>query len=481
LFPLPALFSVTACGVLAHEARLASLFARPTFTPIAVEPVSIQLFEQIVLCASMFERAICPQQNEGAFVGGHPWHRVDWEASNVYRSQEYNDEMSARMIRVRGKICELTQSRKLRADTFELAALALALRVTKAQKLVEITEATLADIALLVSKIETYRKRAKRSATARVGPAEYRSLADMWRGHVEWIRYNVLYTKLPKNRKAWRAQCWREQRQQMAQAIRTALAARFYEIPADQHMDRMATLITTSLRRCRYSAGLREVLEQPQAHTDYLISFVSKRIDLNRLPDAPATASKAMGQRADPCENGEQSGLQNGAQPANVGSAVPVAIEHGQKLAAPAKATMPRRYTHNRQPVTAAVLVDAMAEWLYEAVTINFEFTRDIYEEARFQIQTGCIDYRKTTCATSVKGLINELCPVEFSDDAQTLIGQYADWLLAVLVAVHPEPRWIYQAIEPICGRALKRKEETRYDESTSKRLYRSPRESLGA
>jgi hypothetical protein len=41
--------------------RLASLFARPTFTPIAVEPVRIQLFEQVVLCASMFERAICPQ------------------------------------------------------------------------------------------------------------------------------------------------------------------------------------------------------------------------------------------------------------------------------------------------------------------------------------------------------------------------------------------------------------------------------------
>lgn len=50
---------------------LAPLFARPTFTPIAVESVRIQLFEQLVLCASMFERAICPQQNEGTFVGGH--------------------------------------------------------------------------------------------------------------------------------------------------------------------------------------------------------------------------------------------------------------------------------------------------------------------------------------------------------------------------------------------------------------------------
>jgi len=35
--------------------RMASLFARPTFTPIAVEPARVQLFEQPVLCASMFE------------------------------------------------------------------------------------------------------------------------------------------------------------------------------------------------------------------------------------------------------------------------------------------------------------------------------------------------------------------------------------------------------------------------------------------
>jgi hypothetical protein len=99
----------------------------------------------------------------GHFPHRHPWHQVDWEASNVYRNQEYNGEMSARMIRVRGKLWELTQSRKLRADTFELAALALALRVTKAQRLVEITEATLADIALLESKIET-------TGTAQNGP-----------------------------------------------------------------------------------------------------------------------------------------------------------------------------------------------------------------------------------------------------------------------------------------------------------------------
>jgi hypothetical protein len=77
--------------------------------------------------------------------------------------------------------------------------------------------------------------------------------------------------------------------------------------------------------------------------------------------------------------------------------------------------------------------------------------------------------------------LIHELRPVNSSDDAQTVISEYADWLLAVLVAAHPEPMWIYKAIGPIGGRAMKRKEDARYDGWAAKKLYRSQRESLGA
>ena len=81
--------------------------------------------------------------------------------------------------------------------------------------------------------------------------------------------------------------------------IKTALAERYYEAPSDKHMDRIATLLTTSLRRCRYAVGLIGFLRDPQAHTDYLVGFVVKRMERKRLPGAPVPALQAASDRAD--------------------------------------------------------------------------------------------------------------------------------------------------------------------------------------
>jgi len=51
--------------------RMTTLFARPTLTLVAVEPVHIQLFEQLIVCGPMFELPVRPQQDKAAFVGGH--------------------------------------------------------------------------------------------------------------------------------------------------------------------------------------------------------------------------------------------------------------------------------------------------------------------------------------------------------------------------------------------------------------------------
>jgi hypothetical protein len=56
----------------------------------------------------------------GHFPNRHPWHRIDYVASDVYRDREFAAEMSARIISVRGKVWDLTQSRKIHLDGFEL-------------------------------------------------------------------------------------------------------------------------------------------------------------------------------------------------------------------------------------------------------------------------------------------------------------------------------------------------------------------------
>ncbi|HEV3440549.1 MAG TPA: hypothetical protein VG122_24555 [Gemmata sp.] len=49
----------------------------------------------------------------GHFPHRHPWHRIDYLASDVYRNREFDAEMSARVISVRWKLWDLTQSRKI--------------------------------------------------------------------------------------------------------------------------------------------------------------------------------------------------------------------------------------------------------------------------------------------------------------------------------------------------------------------------------
>jgi hypothetical protein len=57
---------------------------------------------------------------EGHFPHRHPWHLIDNVASDVFRNQAFDDEMASRILRVRGKLWDMTQSRKVYVDAFEL-------------------------------------------------------------------------------------------------------------------------------------------------------------------------------------------------------------------------------------------------------------------------------------------------------------------------------------------------------------------------
>ena len=155
------------------------------------------------------------------------------------------------------------------------------------------------EIKLLQAKIEIYRKRAKRAAIAKIGKISYQISAECWQSFVAWCRYHLLYFKLPNRGQARRATLWRQQRLQVAELINRVLAERFFEVPSEAAMARVVTLITCSLRRCRHSVGLRELLRSPQGHTDFLFGFVEKRVNLKLLPGAPLPEWQAISDRAD--------------------------------------------------------------------------------------------------------------------------------------------------------------------------------------
>ena len=338
--------------------------------------------------------------------GNFPY-RIAWEVAGTYREQECDPEMSARFIRARSKLWELTESRKVYLDAWELAALALALRLGRSRKLVEVTDGVSTEIKLLQVKIERYRKRAKRSAIAKLGRLEYSAIARRWRRNVAWLRCNCLCIRRPKFGPPWRANSWRDQRQQAAQLIKTVLEENFYEALTDKQMARLVILLTTTLHRCRYAVGLKEIVLAPQKYTDYLVGFVAKRMELKRLPGAPVSALQAVSDRADKFREYQQKAREGITTPTETGQDRIMTAEQAPQVASPPKVKAPRRYTHNHQVLTADTLIDALAEWFYETVTLNFNFTREVCEHAKFQIVNELLEpHQGKIAATSVRGLI---------------------------------------------------------------------------
>ena len=401
----------------------------------------------------------------GSFPHRHPWHRIDLVASDVYRDQEFDAEMSARIISARRKLWDQTQSRKVYLDALELAALAFALRLSRSKKLVDITEAVSTEIGLLTSKLETYRKRAKRSAIAESRSVlEYGAIVERWCQNVAWLQYHTLYTKVPKNMERWRSQRWRQQRQQITQAIKIALTESFYETPNDKQITRIVTLLTTSLRRCRYAVGLIDLLRDPRAHTDYLVKFVVKRLEPKRLPGAPVPAWQTMSDRADKFREHETRTRGRDVFPCDAVSDTTVAEEQKHQVAQPLKVKTPRPFTHHRQHLTGETLIEAMVAWLSQEEIMKFNLTREICEQARYQIIHGHLDqYRvEKLAATSFNGVVQELRPTDEVTDAPDIISAYAGWMLGVLLALRQHPGWIYGAIETIGTRAVQREQQAR-------------------
>jgi hypothetical protein len=239
---------------------------------------------------------------------------IDYVASDVYRDQEFDAEMSTFIIKVRAKLRDLTRSRKIYLDVFEFSALALAVRLSRAQKLVDGAALVSSEIRLLQAKIEVYRRRAKRAAITKIGRIAYQSAAKRWRRFVAWLRYHTLYLRPPKRGEARRATLWREQRLQLTELIKRILAERLFEAPNEVEMIRIVTLAVSSLRRSRHSVGLRELLRSPQEHADFLSEFVEKRVELKRLPGAPVAAWQAASDRGDRFKEYQASGLRETGQ-----------------------------------------------------------------------------------------------------------------------------------------------------------------------
>ncbi len=140
----------------------------------------------------------------GFFPSAHPLERIDPAAANIYRKRAFSTEFASKLIPLRNRLSAERRKQTFWLDTFDLAAAALALRVTREKRLweqgcevdkcrlVRLSDPPEDEVARLEGKVENARRRATPSAR-HPNRSQYEERAKAWRAFVAWMRYNLLY------------------------------------------------------------------------------------------------------------------------------------------------------------------------------------------------------------------------------------------------------------------------------------------------
>jgi len=393
----------------------------------------------------------------GLFPRRNAWHRVDEKAANVYKEQAFDQAMSDRIITVRARLWNMTGSRRVRLDVFDIAVLALACRLRNANLSPTDVRAANEDIGSLGRRLETCRERAKRAAIKRIGGEEYRLAAKRWGGFVSWCRFNLLSFRASTINRTWRKDLWRSQREQLSQVISKLLADRFYESPDEKQMKRIVTLMASSSRRGRLHVGLRELLLNPSQFTDQILRFMTKRASLARIPNAPRPAWQVITDRMDAFNAYRERRSRSVAGRENP----PPSHDPGHSAELPLTNTgsAAKDITPPGLVVSDEALQAFLAAWLKKEVPRSLWVP--IRDSVRYVVDHRLTDhYRMSFTAQTIDDLIEELRPRVAPMLAEEPVGEFADWLLGIILAVRSNPSAIYDAVSFAVGHAVRLERE---------------------
>jgi hypothetical protein len=146
---------------------------------------------------------------------------------------------------------------------------------------------------------------------------------------------------------------------------------------------------------------LREVLKNPQAHTNFLVEFVEKRrLVLKALPGAPVSLWQAYSDRADKFIAFARDQRTSAIEPIPVADVPAVATtEREHAIRNPGNASDVLS-SERKIIVSIESIVTELAAWFNNEVTPGFE--RPVVEQAQFLIKHNLHEqYRRQTTATS--------------------------------------------------------------------------------
>jgi hypothetical protein len=198
--------------------------------------------------------------------------RVQFSVSNgssVYSQAESDETMAGHMLTARNKLKWLNPSRKIRLNSFELAAAAFALRLVQREALVP--EDMLAKVPTLGNKLEKYRRRAKRAAIKEIGNDTYGEQAKCWRRFLQWMRCIHCFRPAP-----WRSSgprlLHRDQREKLL-----ALAIEVVPTAAPAHLRHLVDLAKREVLRDRHPTTLGLLMSDDTRAREFLAQFIVER------------------------------------------------------------------------------------------------------------------------------------------------------------------------------------------------------------
>ncbi len=210
---------------------------------------------------------------EMKFRPEYPPHMVFPNVIDKCPERAFDPEMANRMLRLWRRLTDTREQprSKHRLDCFDVSAAAFSVRVGRGRK--KKTETT----AELERKLETYRKRCKRSILTARGDEEYRNLESRWQRFEQWLRYIVLPFRAPRRPSGVRA-LYQEQSHALMTIAKTWIAERCREHVEDSKLEHVMTLLKREVRRGRQPGQtIKGVAEGSEAAKTFIFEFIRKR------------------------------------------------------------------------------------------------------------------------------------------------------------------------------------------------------------
>lgn len=346
--------------------------------------------------------------SHGCFPYRHPSDRVDPVASDVHNDRAYSPELAVRFMALRNNLKAITSNR-IRLDAFDIALLIFAVGVAKRAKTIEPQVARASKL-----RLENLRKRAMRALIKRNGLAAYQESANLCCRFEAWCRYHLLYFQLPRrNRPPVLKLLWRDQLTALESAAQQAIAERSQVTVSEEELHRQAKLALAELRRGRHYTTPMELLRNPQEAKEFMITFISERIDLGPLKSARATLCK---------------------RPAEIGKNIEVALivkddcDSSQGIPTTVPATPTPNPSIPAKALSSEQVQKAVASWIW--TNVDPGYWQDVIEEVCTQVYKFGQLPSKTIATGSLEEIIQAHRPILNTYEYPILRGQLVEWLL---------------------------------------------------